>query len=326
MTDRLNRTSICSIVFLDIIDYSRKPVSEQIEDKTFFNELINEAIKDVAQNDRIILDTGDGAAIALMGAPEEALFVSLTIRDGILEYNKSNNQYLLVRIGINLGSVRVVKDINGRPNIIGDGINVAQRIMSFAGENQILVSRSYYEVTSRLTREITEMFTYSGIKQDKHIREHEVYLIKPKESDAIKIAESGLASATAAYKTTNSHVSDQLHKRSSLILFTGIGLLAGVVVWLFLDLQFKPDNVMKQANTEVIVPAISSKPTSVLEAAKNTARSKQKKTREIVEKPLSQDKQAINKPTSKKSSVKEQNLTQPKQACTQAELALNQCH
>ncbi|MDP2247031.1 MAG: adenylate/guanylate cyclase domain-containing protein, partial [Nitrosomonadales bacterium] len=107
----------------------------------------------------------------------EALFIALTIRDGILALNEGAKDALLVRIGINLGPVRVVKDINGRPNIIGDGINVAQRVMSFAEPNQILVSRSYFEITSRLTKEITELFTYSGIKQDKHVREHEVYVI-----------------------------------------------------------------------------------------------------------------------------------------------------
>jgi hypothetical protein len=141
----------------------------------------------------VILDTGDGAAITLMGAPEEALFIAMSVRDGILERNKTHAQQILVRIGINLGSIRVMKDLNDRPNIIGDGINVAQRIMSFANENQILVSRSYYEVTSRLTKEITNMFTYSGIKQDKHIREHEVYVIKSKaeEEDAQLDAVSG---------------------------------------------------------------------------------------------------------------------------------------
>ena len=178
MSDRLNKTSICSVVFLDIVGYSEKSGAEQIEDKDHFNAWIGDAIKDVAQSDRIIVDTGDGAAIALMGAPEEALFVSLTIRDGILQHNKLKGQTLGVRIGINLGPVRVVSDINGRPNIIGDGINVAQRVMSFAEPNQILVSRSYYEVTSRLTKEITGMFSYSGIRQDKHVREHEVYLIR----------------------------------------------------------------------------------------------------------------------------------------------------
>lgn len=179
MNDRYNKTSICSIVFLDIIEYSKKRDSEQIEVKNQFNALINDALKGMAENDRIILDTGDGAAIACQGSPEDVLFISLTIRDEILKSNSQGATPLYVRFGINLGPVRLVKDINNRPNIVGDGINVAQRIMSFAKPNQILVSRSYYEVTSRLTQETSQMFDYSGIKHDKHVREHEVYSVRP---------------------------------------------------------------------------------------------------------------------------------------------------
>lgn len=178
MNDKINKTTICSIVFLDIIDYSKKSVSEQIDIKNQFNHLINHSLKDVEQDDRIILDTGDGAAIAHMGSPEDALFVSLSIRDEILKSNIMTSMPLYVRFGINLGPVRVVRDINGQPNMIGDGINVAQRIMSFAKPNQILVSRSYYDVTSRLTQEISQMFDYSGLKHDKHVREHEVYAVR----------------------------------------------------------------------------------------------------------------------------------------------------
>lgn len=178
MNDKINKTSICSIVFLDIIDYSKKSVSEQIDIKNQFNHLINHSLKDIEQEDRIILDTGDGAAIAHMGSPEDALFISLSIRDEILKNNILSPMPLYVRFGINLGPVRVVRDINGQPNIIGDGINVAQRIMSFAKPNQILVSRSYYEVTSRLTQEISQMFDYSGVKHDKHVREHEIYAVR----------------------------------------------------------------------------------------------------------------------------------------------------
>ncbi len=185
MNDRYNKTSICSIVFLDIIEYSTKRDSEQIEVKNQFNALINNALKGVAESDRIILDTGDGAAIACQGSPEDALFISLTIRDEILKSNTDNATPLYVRFGINLGPVRVVKDINNRPNIVGDGINVAQRIMSFAKPNQILVSRSYYEVTSRLTQETSQMFDYSGIKHDKHVREHEVYSVRPHQDTVI---------------------------------------------------------------------------------------------------------------------------------------------
>ena len=178
MNDRINKTSICSIVFLDIIDYSKKSDADQIEVKNLFNDLVSDSLKGIAQNDRIILDTGDGVAIAHLGSPEDAMFVALTIRDGILKSNQNSSIPLLVRFGINLGPVRIVRDINGQPNILGDGINVAQRVMSFAQPNQILVSRSYYEITSRLTLEFSEMFEYSGVKYYKHVREHEVYTVR----------------------------------------------------------------------------------------------------------------------------------------------------
>lgn len=178
MNDRINKTFICSIVFLDMVDYSKKSDAEQVEVKNQFNTLISYALKDIAQNDRIIVDAGDGAAIACSGSPEDALFIALAIRDEIIKNNIGNKTPLFVRFGINLGTVRVMNDINSQPNIIGDGINVAQRIMSFAKPNQILVSRSYFEITSRLSQEIAQLFDYSGIKQDKHVREHEVYSVR----------------------------------------------------------------------------------------------------------------------------------------------------
>lgn len=184
MSERLNRTSICTVIFINIVDYAQSPVDDQIALKDRFNALINEAVKDVAQNDRIILDTGDGAALALLGAPEEALFVALTIRDSVLQDRQQHpERFFFVRIGINLGPVRVVNDLNGMLNVVGDGINAAQRVMSFAQPNRILVSRSYYEIASRLSSEIAAMFSYYGIKTDKYVREHEIYIVLDGQSD-----------------------------------------------------------------------------------------------------------------------------------------------
>ena len=92
------------------------------------------------------LDTGDGAAISFLGNPEDALNVAMTMRNAIQE----SASPLDVRFGVNLGPVRLIKDLNGQLNIIGDGINVAERVMSFSSAGQLLVSRSYYEVVSRL--------------------------------------------------------------------------------------------------------------------------------------------------------------------------------
>src|SRR5512135_3385329 len=177
MEERENKTIICSVLFLDIVEYSKKSVSGQISLKERFNAFLSIAIRDVPVNDRIILDTGDGAAISFLGDISDALHAALSMRSSLLNEGVRMEPPLLVRIGVNLGPVRLVKDINGQPNIVGDGINVAQRVMSFSDPGQILVSRSYYDAVSRLSQEYAGMFHYQGSRTDKHVREHEVYAI-----------------------------------------------------------------------------------------------------------------------------------------------------
>lgn len=204
MLDQANRTFICSVVFIDLVGYSKKPVTEQIRLKTSLTNNLSEAIKDIPVNDRIILDTGDGAAISFLGDPEDALFVTLQLREMMMAEAMTATQVEAsgddaVRMGINLGPVKLVKDINGHPNIIGDGINVAQRIMSFARPGQIVVSRSYYDVVSNLASEYAKLFTYEGSRTDKHVREHEIYVVGHSEG-ALQKAKDGMkdrASATS---------------------------------------------------------------------------------------------------------------------------------
>src|SRR4051812_9499479 len=163
------RTLVCSVLFLDIVEYSKKPVSEQLQLKQDFNRVLTRALEHVPPRDRIILDTGDGAAVTFMGDPEDALFAAMAMRDGV--------GALAVRCGVNLGPVRLVKDLNAQMNIIGDGINVAQRVMSFARPGQLLVSRSFYEVVSCLSRDYANLFHHEGARTDKHVREHDVYSV-----------------------------------------------------------------------------------------------------------------------------------------------------
>ena len=163
------RTLVCSVLFLDIVEYSKKPVSDQLHIKQEFNRLLTKALEQVPARDRIILDTGDGAAVTFMGDPEDALFASMAVRDSA--------GAIAVRLGVNLGPVRLVKDLNSQMNIIGDGINVAQRVMSFAQPGQLLVSRSFYEVVSCLSRDYANLFHHEGARTDKHVREHDVYSV-----------------------------------------------------------------------------------------------------------------------------------------------------
>ena len=151
MSENTRQTRVCSVVFIDIVGYSRKTVAEQLVMKRECNDLITDALGSVADWDRVILDTGDGAAVTFLGAPENALFVALRARDSA--------GLLAIRAGVNLGPIRLVHDLNGQVNVVGDGINVAQRVMSFCEPGQLLVSRSFYEVACRLTTDYVNLFT-----------------------------------------------------------------------------------------------------------------------------------------------------------------------
>lgn len=208
MAESSGRTLVTSVLFLDIVGYSKKSVAEQMSMKQVFNDTLAKSLKPIPYGDRVILDTGDGAAVTFLGNPEDALFSGL-----ILQHSTT----LEVRMGINLGPVRVVKDLNGQTNILGDGINVGQRVMSFADIGQLLVSRSFYEVVSRLSDQYDNLFTHIGERKDKHVRAHEVYSVNmPREAlpDFIETTwgeqwASSVGLPTRAAKLAEEAVSDQ---------------------------------------------------------------------------------------------------------------------
>ena len=193
VSHQTNRTFICSTVFVDLVEYSKKSVAEQLALKDRFTSLLAEALEGIDVNERIILDTGDGAAMSFLGDPENALFVGMTLRKAFRDAEATDpGTTAPIRIGINLGPVKLVKDINGHPNIVGDGINVAQRIMSFADQGQILVSRSFHDVVSTLSDDYAALFKFEGSRTDKHVRDHEVYAVGESEA-ALARAKRGVA-------------------------------------------------------------------------------------------------------------------------------------
>jgi class 3 adenylate cyclase len=224
MLEQGNRTFIGSVVFVDIVDYSKKTVTEQIVIKDRFTTLLAESLKEIDPEQRIILDTGDGAAISFLGDPEDALFVCMHMRDYAKRLHAGDPEVsatqpltplatdadgnalpqsplaidFALRTGINLGPVKLIRDINGQPNIVGDGINVAQRIMNFAQPGQIVVSRSYFEVVSVVSDEYAKLFNYEGSRTDKHVREHEIYVVSDSAQPVkrVKLSTGDRASAT----------------------------------------------------------------------------------------------------------------------------------
>ncbi len=173
-SEAMRKNVLGTIMFMDLVSYSTYSLDQQVVLKALFNELISKAIAGVKESSRIVLDTGDGAAICFLGDPEEALQSALLMRDLLVQkYGKK----LSMRVGLHLGPIRMMLDINNRVNVVGDGINVAQRVMDFSRANQIVVSRAYYDVISQISDNSASHFSYLGARTDKHQRNHEIYAV-----------------------------------------------------------------------------------------------------------------------------------------------------
>ncbi|WP_421955067.1 protein kinase domain-containing protein [Polaromonas sp.] len=173
-SDEQPKNMLGTIMFLDLVAYSAYPEKQQAAAKTHFNELLAKALKGLPESSRIVIDSGEGAAVCFLADPEEALQSALLLRSLLLQkYRRA----LAIRTGLHLGPIRMVFDSNNRVGVVGDGINVAQRIMDFAKANQIVASRAYYDVVSRITDLADSQFKPLGTHLDKHMRSHDIYAV-----------------------------------------------------------------------------------------------------------------------------------------------------
>jgi class 3 adenylate cyclase len=147
-------------VFLDVVAFTHnRSVETQSDIVRSLNAIVKGSIEAnrIPEENQILIPTGDGICIALLNldclteveSPYDVhLRIALDILARLNEYNNSEAQNddhkFQIRIGVNENVDNVIIDINGRRNVAGDGINTAQRIMSIADGNQILVSSAVF--------------------------------------------------------------------------------------------------------------------------------------------------------------------------------------
>ena len=182
MSTQTGRTFVGSVLSIDLVGYSMRSVAQQESIKQRFNRLLQKALQAVPEKGRTILDTGDGALITFLGDPEQCFVLGLRVRDvmnaAAQELGCAPGTYP-VRLGIHLGSVKQSVGLSGNPSIVGDGVNVAERIVGFADPGQIIVSRAFHDVVSRLSDAHARMLVSGGMRTDKNGREHEIFLVSP---------------------------------------------------------------------------------------------------------------------------------------------------
>jgi TolB-like protein/tetratricopeptide (TPR) repeat protein len=133
------RLEIAHVLFMDIVGYSKLLTDEQSETLQELNQIVRstEAAREAeAAGALTVLPTGDGMALVFTGSVEEPVECALEISQALRAQPS-----LPVRMGIHSGPIHHVKDANGRENIAGVGINIAQRVMDCGDAGHILVSK-----------------------------------------------------------------------------------------------------------------------------------------------------------------------------------------
>jgi class 3 adenylate cyclase/predicted ATPase/DNA-binding transcriptional ArsR family regulator len=151
-----------TVVFVDIVGST--PLSERIDPEEFFTviktyrDICNEQIS--RYGGHIARMIGDGL-LAYFGVPqahendpERAVRAALEIAAAIQEQSFAISDGSLVRLGVRIGvntGVVVVGSVPGEPpdrrEVFGSSAHVAARLQSIAGENEVVVGSSTYELT-----------------------------------------------------------------------------------------------------------------------------------------------------------------------------------
>jgi TolB-like protein/class 3 adenylate cyclase/Tfp pilus assembly protein PilF len=136
---KAKRLEIAHVLFMDIVGYSKLLTDEQSEALQELNQIVRstEAAREAQGAGALtVLPTGDGMALVFTGSVEEPVECALEISQALRAQPS-----LPVRMGIHSGPIHHVKDANGRENIAGIGINIAQRVMDCGDAGHILVSK-----------------------------------------------------------------------------------------------------------------------------------------------------------------------------------------
>jgi adenylate cyclase len=130
---------IAHVLFIDIVGYSKLSINDQ---HAAIDEL-TQAVRASAQFQNaeaaarlLKIPTGDGMALVFYKSPEEPVKCALEISRALKDHPK-----IQLRMGVHSGSVSGVIDVNGRANLAGAGLNMAQRVMDCGDAGHILLSK-----------------------------------------------------------------------------------------------------------------------------------------------------------------------------------------
>jgi class 3 adenylate cyclase len=128
--------------------------------------------KPISQNEGILVKTIGDSVMAYFQDPRKAVKSAITIQQNFKTYNDNRDpgDQIHIRIGIHFG-VGIVED----KDIFGNVVNLAARLVSLAGGDQIFISQDVYDLLQDMSLKKVELINVRDIKGD--LKGIEVYSI-----------------------------------------------------------------------------------------------------------------------------------------------------
>lgn len=133
------KTFMATVMYASIVGFANAPLGRQAEMKQQFATALNESLRRIADEDRMLIDTGDGVAVSLHGDPLQILPVAMYLQHRL-------KSLLRLSIGLHCGPVRLTTDAAGKLSLVGEALSIAQRMVSVARHGEALASRALQEV------------------------------------------------------------------------------------------------------------------------------------------------------------------------------------
>lgn len=145
----LRSVHLAHVLFCDIVGYSLLPINRQTRVMQTLQQIVRQT-DDYKRADRkgqlVRLPAGDGMALSFLQDVTAPIRCACDIVRAVQSHAE-----IKLRIGIHSGPVYLSTDINANRNVVGSGVNLAQRVMDCGDAGHILVSRNVAEVLQEIS-------------------------------------------------------------------------------------------------------------------------------------------------------------------------------
>ena len=177
-------TKTVLVMAFDIVEFANKSIDVQKQMIQKLNRYTKAAIIEIrgsgAEHNVIYLPTGDGMIMLFEDRPETIIPIVFSVQKKIKSSNdgdrgKEQINKFSFRTGLHSGEVFKYSDVNENLNFAGNGINLAQRLVSLGDKWQILATQQGYEKMGKGINDISSYFNYIGSYSFKYDGDMEVY-------------------------------------------------------------------------------------------------------------------------------------------------------